>query len=126
MKHPDNNDPCRIHIYDPDDQGRPGNEILNRNIIISNDQSQGKTVSVDVSEYNVYCSSAGIYIGIEWLGKYEEEHNSHQKFRITRSIPEARTYTRTLGYRNWILLDQPATTPSSNPINLLVSIIYEQ
>lgn len=58
----------RLHIYQPLENGYPGEELLQEDIILSSsDISKGKLL-VDVSAHDIICSSSGLFVGLELIG----------------------------------------------------------
>lgn len=123
---PNDNNPCRLHLYEPDAQGSPGREILQYNILLSSGHFKGKEMTFDLSAYKVYTRASGVFVGIEWLGTGTSKKAGTPRFFMTHSSPEARTYTRTLAYRDWVPFDKPFTSTTTHPPNLLISLTYEE
>ncbi|HAL81890.1 MAG TPA: hypothetical protein DCO83_06370 [Mucilaginibacter sp.] len=56
----------RVNIYEMVD-GKPGNNILNDNIIVKVGDKQSGKITVDLSSYNIYVSK-DVLIALEWIG----------------------------------------------------------
>jgi CarboxypepD_reg-like domain len=56
----------KIHFYDVDVNGFPGEELLNKDLIVSVKKGQRRTL-FDVSEYNLTLSKKGIFVAVEKL-----------------------------------------------------------
>jgi len=127
MKKTDSNNPCRLHIYDIGEDGMPGDELLGKDIHITNKNISGKEFSVDLSQYNITTSDSIIFIGMEWLGKIvANDQYEGTRVAITHAFEEARTYTRTILDKNyqWLLLND-IFPPHKNPANIIVSVTYK-
>jgi hypothetical protein len=58
--------PFRIRAYDIGEDGRPGNDILHQNIIVTN-YKKNRWHEVDLSDVSIHLKSSNFFIGIEWL-----------------------------------------------------------
>jgi hypothetical protein len=56
----------KIHFYDVDVNGFPGEELLDKNLIVSVKKGQRRTL-FDVSEYNLTLSKKGVFVAVERL-----------------------------------------------------------
>lgn len=56
----------KIHFYDVDSNGLPGEELLNKDLIVSVKKGQRRTV-FEVSEFNLTLSKKGIFVAVERL-----------------------------------------------------------
>jgi len=132
IKHLNEDNPCRLHIYEVTAADTPGKELLTRDIILRKEDANLVAFRKDLSGENIYLSADAVFIGIEWIGMKKKlpARESGSKYyvsspdlRMTESIPEIRTYRRILSYRNW-----HAVKPiheSDNPPNMVVSLSYQ-
>jgi hypothetical protein len=126
IKKTEDDNPIRLHIYEDDGFGKPGEEILNRNTIIAKNEIKGGELVVDISAQNIITHTNSIFVGIEWLGlKKEIKKPTGPKLKMTTDVIDAKTYTRTLLYKNWSLLGAGTMPLSKNPPNMLVSVSYQ-
>ena len=58
--------PFRIRIYEINDQGLPGKDLLNENIIV-HDYKKGNWNSFYLSEYNIEIPGIGFFVAMEWM-----------------------------------------------------------
>jgi hypothetical protein len=56
----------RFHIYKISNDGKPGSEMIERNLVGYPIKKKGK-IEIDVKEYNLEIPKEGIFIGIEWI-----------------------------------------------------------
>ena len=56
----------RVRIFETDENGLPGNDMLNESLLVETIKNQ-KEVVLDISNYNLKFPKNGIYIAIEWL-----------------------------------------------------------
>ncbi len=56
----------RFHIYKIADNGKPGSEMIERNLVGYPRKKKGK-IEIDIKEYNLAIPKEGIFIGIEWI-----------------------------------------------------------
>lgn len=58
----------RLHLYQVQDDGSPGKDLINSNLIVDTEAfNTKKEMEIDVAEYNVLYPSKGVFIGIEWI-----------------------------------------------------------
>lgn len=134
------NTPFRIRIFDKDiTLQQPGNNILNKSIIISGDKNGG-WVTAFIDSLHVPFLKEGIFIGLEWLYDGNKFHYKykHQKgiddcygqcISITDNISEHRTWMRDLfnnewRLRDWWYSDKKKTKP--NNIMVRAEIEYDK
>lgn len=56
----------KIHFYEVNENGLPGNELIDKNLIVTVKKGQNKTY-FDVSDYNITIPKNGLFVGIERL-----------------------------------------------------------
>jgi hypothetical protein len=65
------NSPLRVHILKVKDNGEPGDDMINENIIFSNykpNRALSSSVAViDISKYNILMPKNGVFIALEWI-----------------------------------------------------------
>lgn len=65
--HPDGNPttPFRVRIYEVDENKKPGNDILNKSLVVS---ALGPGwFRVDLSDYNIIFPEEGVFVMMEWI-----------------------------------------------------------
>ena len=63
----------RLHFYNKDPEKLyPNEEITNDNIITYLKGNINKNLEIDLTKYGLYLPIEGIFIGLEWLGEYDE------------------------------------------------------
>lgn len=127
VKQASENNPVRIHIYDVREDGMPGKDLLQENIILSDENISWGQLKLDVSKYNVYTSQDAVFVSLEWLGGNEISNTdilTSPRVRMTDAYPENLTYIRMIGKFDWReSLGDPVDF--NKPVNLLVSIKYK-
>lgn len=119
--------PVRIHIYDVDEHGLPGKDLLLDNIILSGKDISWGQLKLDVSHYNVFTSQDAVFVSLEWLGSdenYNPKFMSDPRVRMTNEYPEELTYIRMVGVMDWRHTHRDPQDPDK-PLNLLISIYYK-
>lgn len=56
----------RIRVYDIDESGAPGRDLLRKSIVLEHDVEK-EFVSLDLSAFNIEIPRKGVYVGLEWL-----------------------------------------------------------
>ncbi len=131
IKHLDENNPCRLHIYEATPADTPGKELLMKDIILRKEHATRIAFIKDLSAEDIYLTADAVFVGIEWIGMkkkpVEQDHNKpHSVYpflRMTESIPETRTYMRVMGYPLWKATK--SIHGSNNPPNMVVSLSYQ-
>ena len=62
----------RVRIYECNNKGLPGIDILKQNLIVEVNENQ-KKLNVDLEEYKIPFLSNGVFIGIDFLGSRSDE-----------------------------------------------------
>jgi hypothetical protein len=126
----------KLHIYDQNVNGLPGNELLKSNVIVNNQLSI--THTVDLSNQNLYFSQRVVFVGIEWLFSNSEVLSSRKKgatpwntFNVgyTYEYPQSKTFVRTVQFTEYKWTNNSnllkANMKYLNPGNLMISLIIE-
>lgn len=127
----------RVRIYECDDNGLPGIDILKQNIVIEVNENQ-KTLLVDLEEYKIPFLSNGVYIGIDFLGSKSDEgimlkdfsnFDSHLSIALTPAGKDqpAITYRRNFDgkWENVSLKNEFQPNSWPNKVNALISAKIE-
>lgn len=126
----------KLHIYDQNESGLPGNELLKSNVIV-NDQL--KIIhTIDLSNQNLFLSKRVVFVGIEWLISNTEVSSSRtegfipwNKFYVgyTYEYPQSTTFVRTVQFKEYKWVNNSILLIASmkylNPGNLMISLIIE-
>ena len=127
----------RVRIYECNNEGLPGTDILKQNLIVEVNENQ-KTLNVDLKEYKIPFLSNGVFIGIDFLGSKSDEgimlkdfsnFDSHLSIALTPAVKDqpAITYRRNFDgkWENVSLKNefQPSSWP--NKVNALISAKIE-
>lgn len=116
--------PVRLHIYSANDNGLPGQELLDSNVIIYNRDIREDEYTLSVASKNIKIINDKIFIGVEWPGLYKAEayHFGEIGPRVKRaeSISENRTYNRSAKSPAW----SQGHLEDKRPPNILVSVDY--
>ena len=56
----------RVRIYEPDLNGKPGADLLNKNLIVYPERNKG-WAEVDLSDYWILVPKNGLFVAIEWI-----------------------------------------------------------
>jgi len=62
--------PFRIRIYDRAENGKPGKDLLNENVVVSAKESGW--FNIDISDYNISFPKDGAFVMMEWINSGEE------------------------------------------------------
>lgn len=136
IKHLNEDNPCRLHIYEATTADTPGKELMMRDIILRKEDANRIAFYKDLSGENIYLSADAVFIGIEWIGMKNklppsappsESGNKYYSIppdlRMTEAIPEIRTYRRLLQHPVWVGLKPIGD--ADNPPNMVVSLSYQ-
>lgn len=127
----------RLHIYDQDDGGMPGNELLYKNIIVNH--SVNRNGKIDLSKLSLFSDKKVLYIGIETInaGKSSIQNSknnpsgqaSKSRIGITFEHSLSSTFSKSVFFddKNWFCDHKRFRDPpfSPNPGNLMISLIIE-
>jgi CarboxypepD_reg-like domain len=87
----------KIHFYDVDTNGLPGQELLVKNLIVEVKKGQRRTF-FDVSEYNLLIPQKGIFVAVERLIIEKNKLEKTIKDVITNTSKTQKTYYPLLLY----------------------------
>jgi hypothetical protein len=59
--------PMRLHLYDVNENGYPGVELLNRDVIINKDNFNKGYLTIDVGDQNIVINGKAFFVGLEWI-----------------------------------------------------------
>jgi CarboxypepD_reg-like domain len=59
--------PIRLHIYELDSNGLPGKELMLKERILSNNEVEGKMITVDIKDQNIILEKPSFFISIQWI-----------------------------------------------------------
>lgn len=101
MKRWDDDIPVRLRIYDIAPNGKPGEDLLRENVIITPGNIRNGIFSVDVSAYHVNTFGNGVFVGVEFLEqrmapKRNDKRMPHSLLVMTTAYKQCYTYARTL------------------------------
>lgn len=107
--------PFRIRVYEINEQGLPGNDLLNENIIV-HDYKNGNWNSFNLSGYNVTLPDSGFFVAMEWMC-HDLNGGNGLCLAGTDEINTALTfyYVGTAGWRDYNL-----TSKRGRPTNFLL------
>lgn len=132
IKHLNEDNPCRLHIYEATAADTPGKELLMKDIILRREDANRIAFHKDLSGEDIYLSADAVFIGIEWIGMKKKlptrepgskYHVTSPDLRMTEAIPEIRTYRRLLQYPVWVGVKP--ISDAANPPNMVVSLSYQ-
>jgi hypothetical protein len=132
----------RLHIYDVNENGYPGVELLNRDVIINNDNFKKGYLIIDVRDQNILVNGKAFFVGVQWITPY---NNINVKgFFSSSGIGETTKLTSVYSYHNftgnpgeWFTFYEHGKVLSSgevenwggkdsktmgNPVNMLASV----
>lgn len=129
---PDAN-PCRLLLYEQGADGKPGRELINRSVIITQEHIKHRIAKIDLSQDGIFTNSNAVFIGVEYIGDIFRKEGVivgdtsrdkyHSVIYMTLSESRADTYIRVLYDDVWHLMDD--TVSNGYPHNLMVSVTYE-
>jgi hypothetical protein len=91
--------PMRLHIYDVNENGYPGVELLNRDVIINKDNFKKGYLTIDVREQNILVNGKAFFVGVQWITPY---NNVNVKgFFSSSGIGETTKLTSVYSYHNF-------------------------
>ncbi|MDP3443725.1 MAG: hypothetical protein Q8T08_12770, partial [Ignavibacteria bacterium] len=128
VENPNGKPLARLHIYKPDSNGLPGEEILTEDIIINYHIKRNK---IDLSHLQLFSTERNLFVGFEFLvtdlQKFAGISKNAIKFCFTNSLIKNFTYVRTILSEKYTW--RPIFTRSAEnhvtPNNLMVSLIIE-
>ncbi len=88
--HPDGfpNAPFRVRIYQVGVNNKPGNDLLNENLVVSAPKSGW--FKIDISNYNIPFPKEGAFVTMEWINSGEEFY-FEKKYTVTDSNGQMKT-----------------------------------
>lgn len=70
----------RLHIYEISNMTfEPGAEILNENIVFVFDLKNKQKIEIDLSKHSIYLPEKGAFIGIEFLGYFDNDSSFNKE-----------------------------------------------
>jgi len=134
--------PMRLHIYDVNENGYPGVELLNRDVIINKDNFKKGYLTIDVREQNILVNGKAFFVGVQWITPYNNVND--KGFFSSSGIGETTKLTSVYSYHNftgnpgeWFTIYEHGRVLSSgevenwggkdaktmgNPVNMLASV----
>ncbi len=85
----------RVNIYDMAD-GRPGNILNKKNIIISTTKKDSEVLIIDLLPYNVAIKQRNFFVSLEWIDSSEEADVS-----FSAAFPARTVYYRSTSHDKW-------------------------
>jgi hypothetical protein len=138
----DSDRPMRLHIYDVNENGYPGVELLNRDVIINKDNFKKGYLTIDVREQNILVNGKAFFVGVQWITPYNNVND--KGFFSSSGIGETTKLTSVYSYHNftgnpgeWFTFYEHGIVLSSgevenwggkdsktmgNPVNMLASV----
>jgi len=133
--------PVRLHIYDVDSNGLPGNELLTKEVILSSKEVSNKTVIINVQDQNIFLEKPDFFVGIQWMTSIKVKMFTGPEIFETIKIKKTLTYRRNLsannnkwyalfhsnkgGNRNMLFYPGGTPSPEDRPINMMASAEIE-
>jgi hypothetical protein len=134
--------PMRLHIYDVNENGYPGVELLNRDVIINKDNFKKGYLTIDVREQNILVNGKAFFVGVQWITPCNNVND--KGFFSSSGIGETTKLTSVYSYHNftgnpgeWFTFYEHGRVLSSgevenwggkdsktmgNPVNMLASV----
>jgi hypothetical protein len=91
--------PMRLHIYDVNEKGYPGVELLNRDVIINKDNFKKGYLTIDVREQNILVNGKAFFVGVQWITPSNNEND--KGFFSSSGIGETTKLTSVYSYHNF-------------------------
>jgi hypothetical protein len=92
--------PMRLHIYDVNENGYPGVELLNRDVLINKDNFNKGYLTIDVREQNIVINGKAFFVGVQWISPANKEIRKGG-FNNDTSIGETTKLTSVYSYHNF-------------------------
>jgi hypothetical protein len=120
--------PMILHIYNVGADGRPGQDILSKKIIVtkSNFSKSRNEIVIDISAENILLNEGACFVGVEWLPvPTKGQRLPSTALLITDEQPERVTYTRAFFYGKDKWANTLSMPGQSNPANTVISVIVD-
>ena len=92
--------PMRLHIYDVNENGYPGVELLNRDVLINKDNFKKGYLTIDVREQNILVNCKAFFVGVQWITPSNSERRKGG-FISDTGIGETTKLTSVYSYHNF-------------------------
>lgn len=127
--------PVRLHIYEVEANGLPGNELLTKEIVITKNDLIGKKVIINLKDQNIIINEKSFFVSVQWLTSKTLKRFTGPEFFETGKVKKLHTYRRQLniknnqwfgGFKKSMIFYPEGVTPNDDaPINLLASAEIE-
>lgn len=137
--------PLKLHIYSSDESGLPGEELLKKQIIISENDYKDGILQIDIKDQNIILEKNSFFVGLQWIKKSTAIMPKGRKNDIgvgeTNALSRRLTFRRgrVLNYKWYVNFETGVYVPGDdnnrgaappiplkgNPINVLASAIVE-
>ncbi len=104
-----NVNPVRVHVYNVNSDGSPGDDLLQTDIVLSSIILKGKYLVVDIPEPNKVLDQRSFFISMQWLNIQEDTIDYKQpQIAFKRSQNSKTTWMRqsNLLQYSWLKLDK--------------------
>ncbi|ESU30011.1 hypothetical protein FLJC2902T_05000 [Flavobacterium limnosediminis JC2902] len=90
----------RVHVYNVNDEGFPGDELLDRDLLFTVGKGRNKS-KIDLSEFNITFPKKGVFVGYELLIIEKNRFNTPVSYGDAKEIHLMKVYYP-LVLRNWV------------------------
>lgn len=133
--------PIRLHIYTVDKNGLPGEELLKKPVIITDEQfGKDNIITIEVKDQNIILENVSFFVGVQWMSSLRVKLFTGPEIIQTFKVPEIFSYYRSklttknywyTRYKNSIQVFVDGRLPSigvpgkGNPLNMCASADVE-
>ena len=128
--------PVRLHIYDVNENGLPGKELLQKEVFITNATVKNNIITIDVRDQAIFLENSNFFAGIQWISSHKiQTYNGPELFE-TNKIKKILTYRRQLDIKSnaWFIETKKTNllffpggmlSKDDSPLNVLTSAEIE-
>ena len=94
--------PVRIHVYKVNNDGTPGDDMLQNDIVLTSLRLEGKYLIVDLPEENIIMTDRSFFISMQWINQQTQTKNYKQpQISLTENATMQMTWFRQTNINNY-------------------------
>ena len=125
--------PIRLYIYEVDTNGLPGKELLTKEILLKNRDTQKKIVTIDLKDQEIYLENTSFFVGVQWITSAKDftVPEIFETFKVKKLLTYRRSQTNNKNKwfgefkKDFIFFPGGAIPENDTPINVLASAEIE-
>ena len=78
----------RLHVYEPLSSGKPGEELLQKDVLVTSSQISKGRLEIDITNHNIVFPENGVFVGLELIGYKNYNAIKEDLSRTTNKIIE--------------------------------------